>query len=100
MSPLQDPSNDGSCIESAMSTLQLPTGDLSHAQDAVEYFQHLLKVVDRTERGAAERLGGPSVPPTTAAFTFLASAYSALSTPFHSTGHAVVCSGVFSAATE
>ena len=64
-----------------MSTFQLPTGVLSHAQDAVEYFQHLLKVVDRTERSAAERLGGPSTPPTTAAFTFLASAHSVYNSP-------------------
>ena len=42
-------------------------------QDAVEYFQHLLDVVNRTEHGAALRLGGTGIPPTAAAFTYLVS---------------------------
>ncbi|CAL5228914.1 g12137 [Coccomyxa viridis] len=43
----------------------------SRQQDAVEYFQHLLNIINRTEHGAAARLGGASLPPTAAAFTYL-----------------------------
>ena len=40
-------------------------------QDAVEYFQYFLDILNRAEHGAAERLGGTSSPPTAAAFTYL-----------------------------
>jgi len=40
-------------------------------QDAMEYFLHLLNIINRTEHGAAERLGGASLPPTLSAFTYL-----------------------------
>ena len=39
----------------------------------MEYFQHLLNIINRTEHGAAARLGGASLPPTAAAFTYLVS---------------------------
>ena len=60
--------------------VQWPVRAFCAVQDAVEYFQHLLDIINRTERGAAERLGGDGVPPTAAAFTFLVSLrYSLLS---------------------
>ena len=37
----------------------------------MEYFLHLLNIINRTEHGAAERLGGASLPPTLSAFTYL-----------------------------
>jgi hypothetical protein len=40
------------------------------AQDAVEYFQHLLEVMTRAERAAGGRLSSPGEPPTAAAFGF------------------------------
>lgn len=44
------------------------------AQDAVEYFQHLLDIIARSERASADRLGGAAAaqppPPTAAAFQF------------------------------
>jgi ubiquitin carboxyl-terminal hydrolase 5/13 len=43
---------------------------LDTAQDAAEYFQHLLEVMSRSERAAAQRLGAPSAAPTAAAFQF------------------------------
>ena len=61
------------------------------AQDAVEYFQYLLEIISRTEHSAAARLGGADVPPTAAAFTFLASSsLSCSSAKLHSIGKSII----------